>query len=474
MALGASEKQRFCRNSRLLSVIGVFFSVAILAPAQTPGDTGGTSLDHDFQAAMEARDNGDLEHAKQILSALHRNHPGLFAVDESLGLVYVTQEDYGAALPLLQAAVREEPSSDAAHANLGAALFKLKREPEALKEFEAAQHLNPKNAATQQGLGELWLRAGKSEKAVEAFSAALRLMPDDKNLQMDCATAMVAAGRLAEAIEILSKIPDAEQSADAQSLLGEIDEKQGQFKEAVTHLSRAADLDPSEANLWALAVEFLRHWTFDAAATEFEAAVQRFPNSTRMKLGLGAAYFGGARYAEAIPVFAGLLKSDRDNALYAEMLGMACTAVSNSAKQNCSALVDYAENHPRDAWASTYAASMLLTDTADIDETKKAGKLLANAALADPKLADAQYQLGLLKQNQGDWTGSVSNLEAAIRLKPDFSQAHYRLALAYWRTGRKQEGQAEMELQKKFSKQEKEDLDKRLRQVTTFIVEVRQ
>src|ERR1035441_4463816 len=36
--------------------------------------------------------------------------------------------------------------------------------------------------------------------------------------------------------------------------------------------------------------------------------------------------------------------------------------------------------------------------------------------------------------------------------------------------GRKQEGQTEMELQKKFSKQEKEDLDERLRQIETFVI----
>jgi tetratricopeptide (TPR) repeat protein len=81
--------------------------------------------------------------------------------------------------------------------------------------------------------------------------------------------------------------------------------------------------------------------------------------------------------------------------------------------------------------------------------------------------------MGLLKQNQGNWAGSISNLEKAITLKPQLAPAHYRLALAYWRTGRKQEGQAEMELQKRYSKQEKADLDQRLRQITTFIVDVR-
>jgi hypothetical protein len=83
-----------------------------------------------------------------------------------------------------------------------------------------------------------------------------------------------------------------------------------------------------------------------------------------MKLGLGVAFFGGAKYAEAIPIFAELLAADDKNALYADFLGMACTAVNGSGKEDCSALVRYAESHPHNARADTYAATTLLEETA--------------------------------------------------------------------------------------------------------------
>ena len=192
----------------------------------------------------------------------------------------------------------------------------------------------------------------------------------------------------------------------------------------------------------------------------------------RIRSGLGAAYFGGAKYDKAVPVFADLLASDPDNALYAEMLGMSCTAVVQQAKQRCTALVSYAQGHPHDAKAAAYAASTLLDDTAGEDQLAAAEKLLAQAIAADAKLPDAQFEMGLLLQDRAQWKESIAPLAEAIRLKPDYAQAHYRLALAYWRTGRKQDGQAEMELQKKYSRQQAEDLDKRLRQVTTLMVDV--
>ena len=423
---------------------------------------------------MDAQDRGDLATAESLLRGLQAKQPGIFAIDESLGLLYVKQENFEQALPLLKAAAAEQPNSDTAHANLGAALYRIHRDKEALVEFQTAARLNPNNADTEESLGRLLIEQHLPAQAAAAFAVVLTLNPDNTDLVLDRAQALIEAGQPAQASSELKALPGVEQSAAAQLLLGDAEEKLGSYQLAAQHYARAVELDPSEPNVWALGVEFLRHWTFDPAIREFEAAAVKFPSSTRIKLGLGAAYFGGAKYSESIPVFADLLATDPNNALYAELLGMACTAVAESNKERCSALVEYAQAHPGDAKISTYAASMLITDSSGSDRTELAHKLLTSALAVDPGSADAHYQMGLLMQNQGDWAGSVPSLEKAIALKPDLATAHYRLALAYWRTGRKQEGQSEMELQKKYSKQEKEDMDRQLRQITTFIVDVRQ
>jgi len=460
------------KTRTLVALAILSFTIGPIA-AQLYPQVSQSKLDSEFQAAMAARDQGDLERAKTILLALRRDHPGIFAVDESLGLIYVAQQNYAEALPLLQAAVREQPSSDVAHSNLGADFFKLHRNREALEEFTVASRLNPKNPMTQQGLGELWLDAGKPERAAEAFSKALEGRPNDPDLEINLATAWVAARSFDRAQDILDKVPGTDTSADAQILLGQIEEAKGHSVDAARHFNRAVQLEPSESNVWMLGVEFLRHWTFDAAISEFEAATVRFPSSKRMKLGLGAAYFGDQKYGEAIPVFADLLDGDKDNALYAELLGMACNAVTESAKPKCASLVSYAETHPRDAKASTFAASMLLTETAGEHRIDMARKLLDNALASAPTFADAQYEMGLLKQREGDWKGSVPNLETAVRLKPDLAEAHYRLGLAYWRTGQKQDAQQQMALQKQYSQQQQKDLDRRLREITVFLMDVK-
>jgi tetratricopeptide (TPR) repeat protein len=75
-------------------------------------------------------------------------------------------------------------------------------------------------------------------------------------------------------------------------------------------------------------------------------------------------------------------------------------------------------------------------------------------------------------QDESDWKGSIPYLERAIKLDPGLSQAHYRLARAYWRVGRKQEADAQMKLEKSSALEQQEDLHRRLSQITALTVNV--
>jgi tetratricopeptide (TPR) repeat protein len=449
-------------------------SLLALFPAtihsQSPHPSASAAMERDFQAAMAAEDQGDLDRAQALLSKLHDAHPGLFAVNESLGLLLASRGDPSRALPLLQAAAREQPSSDAAHANLGAALYSLHRNPGAIAEFQRAVRLNPANQSAQKSLGSVLMEEHRPADAAGALAAALRLSPGDPDLQLDCVTALLAAKRVQEASKILSSFPDAGHSARAQALIAEADEQEGDFTGAGKHFDRAVELEPNEENAWLLSLELLRHWTFDAAAIELKAASAKFPGSNRMRIGLGAAYFGAAKYPQAISVFADLLQSEPDNAMVADLLGISCNAVTPEPRPRCAVLVHYAESHPADPRASAYAAAYLLSESDSESRRPLIRKLIEAALAADPPLPEAQFQMGTFLEDDGEWNDSIPYLERAIQLKPDYSQAHYHLALAYWRTGRKQEGQAQMALQRKYSRQQQQDLDRRLNQITTFLL----
>lgn len=65
----------------------------------------------------------------------------------------------------------------------------------------------------------------------------------------------------------------------------------------------------------------------------------------------------------------------------------------------------------------------------------------------NPKFADAYLGLGMTLLTEKNYADAVAPLEAAVKLEPGNPAAHYGLATAYSRTGRKEDAQREFALQ---------------------------
>ncbi|MFP5230044.1 MAG: tetratricopeptide repeat protein [Acidobacteriota bacterium] len=426
-----------------------------------------------FRTAMEAVNRGDAATAQPLLMALRARHADNFEINESLGLIEAGENNLQAALPLMEAAAAERPDSAAASVNLGVACLKLGHNAEAAWALEHAVHLDPQDARAEAALGQAWMALGKPANAAEAFRYALAAGGEDATLLYNAALADFDSGDAAGAASLLARLPGAEASPAAQSLYGDVEEKLGRYKEAGQHYLNAARLDPTEANEYVLGVEFLRHWTFGPAAREFAAALQRYPQSRRLRVGLGVAYFGDHNYKQAIAVFSALLESDPENATDADLLGRACSVLSEGMDPNCAPLLAYARKHPEQATIATDAAISLLNQPGDTAQMAEAEHLLDEALRAAPNQPEVHYEKGMLLQRELRWKQSIPELQAAIRLRPDYAAAHYRLALAWERSGEHDKARAEIALQQKYSAQENRDRDERLGQMQTLLITMR-
>jgi tetratricopeptide (TPR) repeat protein len=158
-----------------------------------------------------------------------------------------------------------------------------------------------------------------------------------------------------------------------------------------------------------------------------------------------------------------------DNATYAGLLGRSCALIQDPTATGCEGLERFAKAHPENAEAATYAATAMLHRPTGQRDDDSARALLQQAVAANPSLAEAYYQLGVLNQEQTRWQESTVPLEKAIALKPPLAEAHYRLARAYSHLGRREDAARQIELQQRYAKEEKESLDTRLKEVTTFL-----
>ncbi len=422
-----------------------------------------------LQQALTAYDQGRSQDAQPVLEELLRRHPDNFDLNETLGLIHAEAGDLKQALPLLETAVRLEPHSAIARGNLGAAYLKLNQLQKAVSELEAAARLLPSDQPAQMNLAHAYMEIHEPAKAAQAFAAAAALGPLDADTTHDRALALLQSNDAAGAKRVLDAIPQQSRDDATEELAGEVEERLGDYRQAEEHFSQAAHLNPSEPNIYAWVVELLRHFSWQPAVKIADFGIEKYPASTRLKAARGIALYADNRYKEAAQVFSALLAADPGNATWASLLGRNCSLIADVALPACDSLQNFAAQHPRNAEAATYAATALLHQPADKRDNAKTRALLEQAIAADPKLADAYYQLGVLEQEEAHWQESAAPLEKAIALKPTLAEAHYRLARAYSHLGRRDDAAKEIALQQRYSKEQKESVDARLKEVRTFL-----
>lgn len=420
--------------------------------------------------ALTAYDEGNASAAQPDLERLAGKYPSNFPANEALGILYMDAGNFAHALPYLENAAASHKTDAAAQANLGATYLQTGNATAAVHALKRSAALDPKNARTLSSLGRALYLDKQSTEAANAFAKAAALDPANTNDAYNWAVALYDTHKDAQAVTVLQRIPDVPHNEAAQSLWGDLEERQGHFKEAAQHLQEAAHLNPSEVNTYAVAIELLRHWSWEPATEITQFGVRQFPQSRRLQLANGIAYFGSGKYVEAAATFGALLALDPENENYGSLLGRSCDAAGGATAPQCDSLVAFAEKHPNNAQIDVSAAVSLLHQPSAEQHLDQAQHLLERAIQNDPKMPEAFYQLGVLQQQRLLWQASADNLEKAIQLRPSFAEAHYRLSRAYSHTGRPELARKEIALQQQYSQQEKDESNAKLKEVTIFLM----
>jgi Flp pilus assembly protein TadD len=119
----------------------------------------------------------------------------------------------------------------------------------------------------------------------------------------DLALADEELGRLPEARRQIQPLLQRKDTAELHSLLAEVEEKAGDYVLAANEYEKVAHLDPSESNLFDWGSELLAHQTAAPATEVFSEGLKRYPNSSRLAIGLGLALYLRGRYDEAVPEY---------------------------------------------------------------------------------------------------------------------------------------------------------------------------
>jgi Flp pilus assembly protein TadD len=413
-----------------------------------------------------------LPEAATALEALLREVPESFEVHELLGMVYAAQSQDAKASQHLGKAVRLKPDSASARMNLAINLVRLGKLQGAEAEFKKALELEPQNYDANHNLGELYVHAGKVPAATPFLENAQRINPAAYDNGYDLALAYIGTGRLADARQVLQTLLKQKDTAELHNLLGQVEEKDGKFVAAANEYELAAHLDPSEGNLFDWGSELLLHRTLDPAITIFEKAAERYPNSPRIAIGLGIAYYSRGNYDNAVKSLLHAADlSPADPRVY-PFLSRAYDSSPSQAEEVIARFRRFAEQQPRNSLAQYYYAMSLWKGKRAQDpslDLTQIGSLLKKSVALDPSLTEAHLQLGNLYSEQSKFGESIPEYQRALELNADMADAHYRLGQAYVRTGNKDRAQEQFQTYQKLREQHLADLDKQRAEVRQFV-----
>jgi tetratricopeptide (TPR) repeat protein len=366
------------------------------------------------------------------------------------------------------ASLNAQPSPDAHAASANAAMEKSLRQ---------AVEQSPESFAANYQLGKLLLGENKSAEALPFLQVAFRLNNIDPDSHYELALALFMSGDYVRArTELLSLLDSGEKSraekAEANHLIAQADEKLGDPLQAVGEFQKAAELNPSEENLFDWGTELLLHHAAQPAVEVLAKGNRLFPTSARMLTALSTAWYALGFYdraAQRLCEASDLNPADPNPYIFMGKMEATEAIQSEAIAQR---LKRFAELQPGDALANFYYAVSLWKGRKTGNEHQTAEQvksLLMKSVQVDPKLGLAYLQLGIVYADQKKTDEAIAAYQRAIAVTPGLEQAHYRLAQAYRQVGEQLKAQAELGIYQKISDENTEETRREHHETQEFV-----
>ncbi|MGH9373008.1 MAG: tetratricopeptide repeat protein [Vicinamibacterales bacterium] len=449
-------------------------------------DVGPDSAEAHNWLGVALSEKADLPGAIALFRKAIALDPGYGRAYTNLGSTLATTGDFAEAVEVFQTALTLEPNSLAAQMNLGMALREKGDVEQALQYLRRVASNDPNNANTQYELGQTLRQSGDLPGAVAAFEQTLELQPEmreayyalgmvlkeqsaeaRKPLPMtdspadDLYTrARTAAGRgeLSAARDQLTEALRADdEHADSHNLIGFILGQQGDLPSARAHLERAVALRPDSAEAhYNLGVALWSSGARDEALPELRQSVTLDPAAGASYAFLGTALresgdLAGARATlqraiallpptAAVYIDLGitfLRAGDLGKALGQFEAGLNVTTPSLPAPDWERAIAALREVRPGSdqgqtavrPTAETHNVLGLLLGRSGVSTDDVAAEF-REAIRLRPDFAEAHNNLGLVLIQAGDDQAGIATLREAVRLRPDYADAHANLGAA--------------------------------------------
>lgn len=419
--------------------------------------------------------NRTREAAKEFEASLKAN-PNQPSAQTNLAQIYFNEGSPTAlqsARNLFEKVFAIAPDVEIARALVVIAL-RLKEKERAAKDFVSYANLAENKslpAAARSELGTALLESGLFSEARLEFETAAKIEPDNIDVLVLLSRCYLeqkdikSAGRTLESV-----VARGINNPKIYAALAEVYQVGGYFENAIPAMRLAIEADKTnEAYRYRYGMLLIDSKTPAAAVVRLKEAVNDFPRSAYLWLGLGVAQFYDSKFTDSQ---ISLEKALSFNPKLVPALAY-LAAIKISGGQSAAA-VQYYERalvlDEKSAILHYLLADALLNDAGA--DTTKIEKHLRRAIELDVRIAAAHLALGRLYVRQKLYAEAAAAFEKTVALEPNRAEAFYQLGQIYGRLKRTEESREALakfkelsELEKTQTKTEYSELVRRLANV---------
>ncbi|HXW90451.1 MAG TPA: tetratricopeptide repeat protein [Terriglobales bacterium] len=340
----------------------------------------------------------------------------------------------------------------------------------------AAEH-HPEDFEANARLGKWLLDHKEPQDAVHYLEYAFERNPEDDETGYELALAYAQAGHYDRArTHTEALLTHRPQDAKLYEVLADVEERLGEPLQAVRSYQRAAELNPSEINVFAWGAELLLHRAAEPAIEVFSRGHRSYPGSLRMLIGLGVAFYSRGLLEEANQRLCQASDVNPEDPIPYLFLGKIQAVEINPSARLEEKLKRFVRLQPNNALANYYYALGLWkgrTGPGDVKEAAQAELFFEKAVELDPTLGPAYLQLGILYAERRDVDRATSAYQKAIAATPRLEEAHYRLAQLYRLRGETEKAREELRAFAEIKKDNAQEVERERAEILQFVYTLR-